>query len=98
MLQEEAMRDELPATQGVRPKGYVPSRHYLLVFTQKAINKIFIRIDTSKANFEGEQTQQHQINPPINGTPPPPPPPASPPQTGPTPDVPLNQKLPHTSY
>jgi hypothetical protein len=58
--QEEPTGAEPPGAQGKKPMVLDLSKHYLLVFTQRAINKIFIRIDTSKANFEGEHAQQHQ--------------------------------------
>mmetsp|Transcript_31074 Transcript_31074/g.99312 ORF Transcript_31074/g.99312 Transcript_31074/m.99312 type:complete len:205 (+) Transcript_31074:134-748(+) len=81
--QEKVLGDEPPAAPGKRTIGFDQAQHYLLVFSQRAINKIFIRIDTSKANFEGKHAQLHQTKPPSNWTPPPPPP-ASPPKVGPT--------------
>jgi len=79
--------------QGKRPLGFDHSQHtfYSSSFSQRAINKIFIRIDTSKANFEGEHAQQHQTIPPNNWVPPQPPP-ADPPKGGTTPDASVNLK------
>eukprot|EP00962_Isochrysis_galbana_P022588 scaffold6758_cov116-Isochrysis_galbana.AAC.1 len=89
--QEETSGDEPQAAQGKQPLGFDRSQHFLLIFSQRAINKIFIRIDTSKANFEGEHAQQHQTTPPNNWVPPQPPP-AHPPKGATTPDAPVNLK------
>jgi len=89
--QEEPSGAEPPGAQGKRPIVLDLSQHYLLVFLQRAINKIFIRIDTSKANFEGEHMQQHQTIPPTNWIPSQPLP-ADHPRIGTTPGAPANLK------
>eukprot|EP00962_Isochrysis_galbana_P004818 scaffold1317_cov149-Isochrysis_galbana.AAC.2 len=89
--QEDTSGDVPQAAQGKLPLGFDRSQHFLLVFSQRAINKIFIRIDTSKANFEGEHSQQHQNTPPNNWVPPQPLP-AHPPKRATTPDAPVNLK------